>query len=471
MAERFTILIVDDDEDILASCKVQFKRRFGEVITSSDPRNIPALMAQYQFDAILLDMNFKADDISGKDGLHWLSRILKIEPQAVVILITAFSSVDAAVEAMKLGAYDFIEKPWNNERLATTLTAAITLRRSRQEAEHFRQTSRMLNEDMQRLHHPIIGQSKAIQELLALVRRAAPTDANVLILGENGTGKELVARELHALSKRSDEPFISVDLSSIPSTLLESELFGHKKGAFTDAREDRLGRFQAANKGTFFLDEIGNLPLHLQPKLLTALENREVTPIGGKRSEAIDIRLVSATNASKEDLLNPKLFRPDLLYRFNTVEVQLPALRDRADDIPILANAFVREYARKYNRNIDSISDSAMELLMENGWPGNIRELRYSIERAIILTDGDELGPQDFRQLIGNTKQSPSPDIDSASHVTMEKRPEDRQTLMDIEKTSIERALKRYDGNVAFAAKELGLTRTSLYRRIKKFGL
>ena len=469
MTERSIILIVDDDEDILASCKVQFKRRFGEVVTTNDPRNIPSLMAQYQFDAILLDMNFEADDISGKDGLHWLSRILKIEPQAVVILITAFSSVDAAVEAMKLGAYDFVEKPWNNERLATTLTAAIKLRRSRQEAEHFRQTSRMLNEDRQRLHHPIIGQSKAIQELLSLVRRAAPTDANVLILGENGTGKELIARELHALSRRSDEAFVSVDLSTIPSTLLESELFGHKKGAFTDAREDRMGRFQAANKGTFFLDEIANLPLNLQPKLLTALENREVTPIGGKHPEALDIRLVSATNASKEDLLDPRLFRPDLLYRFNTVEVQLPALRERTDDIPLLANTFVREYARKYNRHVDSISDTAMQLLMESSWPGNVRELRYSIERAIILADGDELGPEDFRQLLGSA--APSPGAVKDDQPARGEPPADHQTLRDIEKTSIERVLKSYDGNVALAARELGLTRTSLYRRIKKFEL
>jgi DNA-binding NtrC family response regulator len=471
MTERSIILVVDDDADILASCKVQFKRRFGEVITTDDPRNIPALMAQYQFDAILLDMNFEADDISGKDGLHWLSRIMKIEPQAVVILITAFSSVDAAVEAMKLGAYDFIEKPWNNERLATTLTAAITLQRSRQEAEYFRQTSRMLNEDIQRLHHPILGQSVAIRELLAIVRRAAPTEANVLILGENGTGKELIARELHALSKRSDEAFISVDLSTIPSTLLESELFGHKKGAFTDAREDRLGRFQAANKGTFFLDEIANLPLNMQPKLLTALENREVTPIGGKRSESLNIRLVSATNATKEDLLDPKLFRPDLLYRFNTVEVQLPALRHRADVIPILANAFVREYARKYNRSVDSISDPAMQLLMENNWPGNIRELRYSIERAIILADADELGTQDFRQLISTAKRTSSSEISTVSQEPSNQVPTNGQTLHDIEKASIEHVLKRFDGNVAYAAKELGLTRTSLYRRIKKFDL
>jgi two-component system response regulator HydG len=471
MTERSIILVVDDDEDILASCKVQFKRRFGEVITTSDPRNIPALMAQHQFDAILLDMNFEADDISGKDGLHWLGRIMQIEPQSVVILITAFSSVDAAVEAMKLGAYDFIEKPWNNERLATTLTAAITLRRSRQEAERFRQTSRMLNEDIQRLHHPIIGQSQAIQDVLAIVRRAAPTDANVLILGENGTGKELIARELHALSQRSEEAFISVDLSTIPGTLLESELFGHKKGAFTDAREDRLGRFQAANKGTFFLDEIGNLPLNLQPKLLTALENREVTPIGGKHSEAIDIRLVSATNATKEDLLNPQLFRPDLLYRFNTVEVQLPALRQRVDDIPILANAFVREYARKYNRNVDSISDSAMQLLMENSWPGNIRELRYSIERAIILAEGDELGTQDFRQLTLAAQIATGSGEATPTQKTPDQASTQGQTLHDIEKASIEKVLDRYDGNVANAARELGLTRTSLYRRIKKFGL
>jgi DNA-binding NtrC family response regulator len=252
---------------------------------------------------------------------------------------------------------------------------------------------------------------------------------------------------------------------------LESELFGHKKGAFTDAHDDRLGRFQAANKGTFFLDEIGNLPLNLQPKLLTVLENREVTPIGGKHSEAIDIRLVSASNATKEDLLNPQLFRPDLLYRFNTVEVQLPALRQRADDIPILANAFVREYARKYNRNVDSISDSAMQLLMENSWPGNIRELRYSIERAIILAEGDELGTQDFRQLTVAAQIATGSGAATATQKNPDQASTHGQTLHDIEKASIEKVLDRYDGNVAHAARELGLTRTSLYRRIKKFGL
>jgi DNA-binding NtrC family response regulator len=471
MTDHSTILIVDDDEDILGSFKVQFKRRFGQIITASDPRTIPALMAEHQFDVILLDMNFEADDVSGKDGLHWLGRIMQLEPKAVVILITAFSTVDAAVEAMKLGAYDFVEKPWNNDRVAATLAAAIKLRKSRDEADHFRETSRMLNEDVQRLHHPIIGQSRAIQDVLTVVRRAAPTDANVLILGENGTGKGLIAREVHALSKRAEEAFIPVDLSAIPATLLESELFGHKKGAFTDAREDRLGRFQAANKGTFFLDEIGNLPLTLQPKLLTALENREVTPIGGKRSEAIDIRLISATNANKQDLLDPMIFRPDLLYRFNTVEIQVPALRDRADDIPILANAFVREYARKYNRHVDSINDSAMELLMTNKWPGNIRELRYSIERAIILTDDEVLGPQDFRQLIATPPHTLQEGTGPDRQSIVDETPTVGQTLHDIEKASIERVLKRYDGNVANAANELGLTRTSLYRRIKKFGL
>jgi DNA-binding NtrC family response regulator len=459
MSENANILIIDDDEDILNACRLLLKKRFGNIFTANDPHKIPALMAQTDFQAILLDMNFRPGDNSGEQGLRWLRRILETDPNAVVIMVTAFSSVDAAVEAMKLGAHDFIEKPWSNEKLVSTLNAAIQLRRTRDEANRFKQTSRMLAEDMQRRHHPIIGQSQALQDVLSMVRKAAPTDANVLVLGENGTGKELIAREIHALSLRADEAFVQVDLGAVPATLLDSELFGHKKGAFTDAREDRMGRFQAADKGTFFLDEIGNLPLSLQPKLLTVLENRTITPVGATRAESIDIRLVSATNVSAEDLKNPQVFRPDLLYRLNTVEIRLPPLRERRDDIPLLVNAFVRDYTRKYNRPVEGISNDAMSLLMSYQWPGNVRELRYSVERAVILADGHELGIEDFIALADNLPGLATP------------APVSGQTLDDIERTTIAQALRENQGNISHAAKALGLTRASLYRRIEKYGL
>jgi len=458
LAGQTNILIVDDDGDLLGVCRVLLKKRFDLVVTCQDPNDIPGLMAERDFQVVMLDMNFNPGASSGEEGLYWLSKILEIDPSAVVIMVTAFSSVGAAVEAMKMGAHDFIEKPWNNERLFTTLEAAVRLRRSREEAQRFKQHNRILTEDISRRHHPIIGQSEPINEVLSIVRKAAPTDANVLILGENGTGKELVAREIHALSMRANQAFITVDLGAVPATLLDSELFGHKKGAYTDAREDRMGRFQAADKGTFFLDEIGNLPLSLQPKLLQALETRKITPLGSLREEPIDIRLVSATNISRQEIRDPGIFRPDLLYRLNTVEICLPTLRERVDDIPLLANAFVREYNGKYNRHIDKISNQAMDLLMDYLWPGNIRELRYCIERAIILAEGNTLDKGDFSSLVKD------------SFPPTHQAEETAQTLDEIEKISIEQALRRNQGNVAHTANELGLTRTSLYRRIKRLG-
>lgn len=454
VTERTNILVVDDDEDLLSICRVLLRKRFTEIVTCTDPHDIPGLMAEKEFHAVLLDMNFRPGAGSGKEGLHWLGRIVEIDPDAVVIMVTAFSNVSAAVEAMKLGAHDFIEKPWNNERLVSTLEAAVRLRRSRDEAGRLKQHNRMLTEDISRLHHPIIGQSDAINRVLSLVRKAAPTDANVLILGENGTGKELVAREVHALSRRSQQAFVTVDLGAVPATLLDSELFGHKKGAYTDAREDRMGRFQAADGGTFFLDEIGNLPLNLQPKLLNALETRQVTPLGSLRALPVDIRLISATNVSRSELMDPESFRPDLLYRLNTVEIHLPPLRERGDDIPLMANTFVREYTAKYNRHIEGISNRAMKQLMEYSWPGNVRELRYCIERAVILADGSDLDSEDFASLaIGSPPAVP-----------------DGKTLDDMEKLAIEQALERHDGNIAHTAEELGLTRATLYRRIKRLG-
>ena len=458
MADRAKILIVDDDEDILRICRLVLKKRFGQVITSNTPEMIPQLMAETEFDAILLDMNFEPGDHSGRDGLKWLSKILNQDERAVVILITAFSTVDAAVEAMKRGAADFIEKPWNNEKLISTITVALRLRRAQTESKGLRQHIRILSEDISRQYHPIVGQSWAMKRVMDIIGKAAPTDANVLILGENGTGKELVAREIHARSQRANEVFVSVDLSAVPESLLESELFGHKKGSFTDAREDRLGRFQTAEGGTFFLDEIGNLPLSVQPKLLTALENRKVTPIGGERPESIDIRLISATNIPPSEMKNSDVFRPDLLYRLNTVEIHVPALRERVDDIPLLVDSFLSEYSRKYNRSMYSISDDVLALLMAYDWPGNIRELRYSIERAVILNDGDELNLHDFASLDGSG--------DTAVLTDREDR-----SLEQIEEAAIRRVLAKHQGNVTNTAKELHLTRTSLYRRIKKYEL
>jgi DNA-binding NtrC family response regulator len=458
VTDRAKILIVDDDEDILGICRMVLKKRFGQVITSNTPEMIPQLMAETEFDAILLDMNFEPGDHSGRDGLKWLSKILEHDERAVVILITAFSSVDAAVEAMKRGAADFIEKPWNNEKLISTITVAVRLRRAQTESKGLRQHIRILSEDMSRRYHPIVGQSWAMKRVMDIIGKAAPTDANVLILGENGTGKELVAREIHARSQRANEVFVSVDLSAVPESLLESELFGHKKGSFTDAREDRLGRFQTAEGGTFFLDEIGNLPLSVQPKLLTALENRKVTPIGGERPEPIDIRLISATNVAPSEMKNSGVFRPDLLYRLNTVEIHVPALRERVDDIPLLVDSFLSEYTRKYNRSMYAISDDALALLMAYDWPGNIRELRYSIERAVILNDGDELNLHDFASLDGSGDAAVLTDCEDGS-------------LEQIEEAAIRRVLAKHRGNVTNAAKELDLTRTSLYRRIKKYEL
>lgn len=457
---RTNILIVDDDADILTACRLLLKKHFDRVVTTNKPEFIPDLMAREEFQAILLDMNFKAGETSGREGLKWLNQILQIDPGAVVILFTAFSSVDAAVEAMKMGAADFIEKPWKNEKLVTTMKAAARLRKAQGEASRLKQQNRVLSDEIKRFHQPILGSSTAINKVLNLIEKAAPTEANILILGENGTGKELIAREIHARSNRANEVFVSVDLGAVSGSLFESELFGHKKGAFTDAREDRGGRIRAAEKGTLFLDEVGNLPLSLQPKLLAALENRTVTPVGETRSFDFDVRLISATNASPESLKDNTKFRPDLLYRLNTVEIHAPPLRDRKGDIPILARAFLSQFAKKYNRPTLDFDPRSLEILEANPWPGNIRELRHCIERAVILSEKEQLGPDDFD---GGFPKSGK--IDPSGMAV------GNQTLDEVEKAVVEQSLARHKGNISKAAKELGLTRTSLYRRIEKYEL
>ena len=463
MEQSASILIVDDDEDILTAGSLLLKRHFEDVVTLRSPEKIPALLKKKSFDAILLDMNYEAHVTTGKEGLSWLSRILEIDPEAVVILITAYSSVGAAVEAMKRGAIDFVEKPWKNEKLIATLTAAINLRRTREEASKLRQKNRTLTQESAKPDQEIIGQSSALQKILKLAARAAPTDANVIITGENGTGKELIAREIHRLSNREDQAFMAVDLGALSENLFESELFGHKKGAFTDAREDRTGRFLAADKGTLFLDEIGNLPLHLQPKLLAVLEQRKITPVGSDGPISIDVRVISATNLPAVKMKDETVFRQDLLYRLNTVEIHVPPLRERKEDIPILVQTFAEQYSKKYHRPLIRVSPEAMQKLQNYNWPGNIRALRHAVERAVILAENKILEKGDFA--LDRTEEGPNPSTDGNSHGR------EKETLYDLEKSAVERALENHGNNISRAAKELGLTRTSLYRRMKKYGL
>lgn len=459
MSKPGRILIVDDDEDILTAGRLLLRRHFEDVETLADPTGIPERLAQADFDAVLLDMNFGPGESSGRQGLEWLARILEIEPNLAVVMITAHGGVDTAVEAMKHGAVDFVAKPWQNEKVVATLSAAVELHQRRVETESLRSVNRLLGQPDRSETSPIIGSSAALAEVLSLVQRAAPTDANVLILGENGTGKELIARELHRQSQRAGRSFLAVDMGSISESLFESELFGHRKGAFTGANEDRAGRFQAADGGTLFLDEIGNLPLHLQPKLLTALEQRRVTPVGTDRAQAVDVRIVSATNVPVETLLDERRFRPDLLFRLNTVEITVPPLRERREDIVPIARHYLELYSRKYGKDGKSFSPAAEQALVEDPWPGNVRALRHAVERAVILAPGDTIAPEDL-SLGAAARPAATPVAAPTVH-----------NLDQMERQTIEKVLRKHGFNISRAAKELGLTRASLYRRMEKHGL
>lgn len=461
------ILIVDDDDDILTAGRLLLKRHFGKVDTCNKPENIPTLLAKTQYSAILLDMNFGPGESSGKQGYSWLQKILQLDPQAVVVMITAHGDMNTAVEAMKLGATDFIAKPWQNEKVVATLSSAVALSNTRNEAKQLRSTNKLLAEASNLLNgQQILGQSQAMREVLTLIELSAPTDANVLILGENGTGKELVARELHARSLRANNVFMAVDLGAITETLFESELFGHKKGAFTGANEDRIGRIKAADGGTLFLDEIGNLPLHLQAKLLTALEQRKITPVGDNRSIEFDARVVAATNLTREKLSDENTFRQDLLFRLNTVEVNLPPLRQRVADIHPIAHYYLEHYSKKYHKPVKPISEAALAAMHAYHWPGNIRALRHALERAVILSRGDQLSASDFQ--LENTADAPA---DTSTKATSNIDTQNELNLEKIEQRTISLALKRYNFNISHAAKALGLTRAALYRRMEKYGL
>jgi DNA-binding NtrC family response regulator len=452
------ILIIDDNEDLLFAAKMLLKKHAKEVMIEKDPRRIPFLINNNSYDVILLDMNFREDTTSGKEGFYWLNQIKEIDPKAVVILITAFGDVEMAVQALKEGATDFILKPWQNEKLIATLSSAIKLKESYNEVDKLQKKQKQLQTDLKKPYSDIIGASASMKNIFSIIDKVAQTDANVLILGENGTGKELIARAIHDRSLRKDEIFVGVDMGAITETLFESELFGHKRGAFTDAKDDRAGRFEIADKGTLFLDEIGNLSMPLQSKLLTVLQRREVTRIGTNKAIPVDIRLICATNMHVHEMVMENTFRQDLLYRINTVEIFLPPLRERQDDIPTLANHFLKSYSQKYRKNFTGFRPAAMELLQRYQWPGNIRELQHAIERAIIMAEGDELDSRDFFFLSAKPASEKAP-----TAVTL--------NLDDMERSTIQRAIDKNGGNISKAAKELGLTRASLYRRLEKYGL
>jgi DNA-binding NtrC family response regulator len=454
------ILIIDDNEDLLKAAKIFLKRHFAQVYTETNPDLIPMLLANEMFDVVLLDMNFKKDVSSGQEGFYWLDRILQIDSSAVVVLITAYGDVNLAVKAIKEGATDFILKPWENEKLLATLHAALQLRNSKLEVNELKTREQQIYMDLDRKYKDIIGNSAVMQKVFETIDRVAKTDANVLILGENGTGKELIARAIHRNSGRASGPFVGVDLGSITASLFESEFFGHKKGSFTDAREDRVGRFEQAHKGTLFLDEIGNIPLALQAKLLAALQNRQITRVGANQPINVDIRLISATNMAINEMVNTQQFRQDLLYRINTIEIKLPPLRERTEDIPLLTNHFIEHYAKKYNKEVRKAGEPLLKRMEKYHWPGNIRELQHSIERAVIMSNKPILQPEDLFLNKGNMAEKAS-EMVSLEHLNIE----------DVERILIRKALQKHNGHITKAADELGLTRSSLYRRMDKYGL
>ncbi len=462
-----TVLVVDDKEDVLTAIRLLLKEHAEAVYTTKNPATIPALLEEAPCDVVLLDMNFTRDASSGREGFTWLRRVLEIDPSVVVVMITAYGSVEKAVRAMKEGAADFIVKPWENARLVEAVRAGVELGRSRR-AALLREGERAEGQAGGKgaaasAEDEMIGQSAAMQSVFQAIEKVAATEANVLILGENGTGKELAARALHRRSKRAEGPFVTADLGALSETLFESELFGHAKGAFTGADAARAGRFEAAEGGTLFLDEIGNVPPPLQKKLLTALQRREVVRVGETRARPVDLRLVAATNQPLYQMVEENAFRQDLLYRINTVELRLPPLRERAGDIPLLARRFLRAYAQKYERAAERFGEEALEKMKNYRWPGNVRELKHTVERAVIMGEGATIRAADL------TLSAPQPATT---------RPEERDALgagsLDLERlerAAVRKALSKHGGNVSRAADELGISRKALYRRIEKYGL
>jgi DNA-binding NtrC family response regulator len=449
------LLIVDDHKQVLKALTQLLEPEYGGITGISNPNQITGLLNREEFDVILLDMNFSAGVNTGNEGIYWLNSILKSDPSAVVVMMTAYADVSLAVRAIREGATDFVVKPWDNQKLIATLKAAYKLRQSKQENKKLRDRQKQITRGIIRQAGPLIGKSPGMESVLRVLKKVAKTDADVLVIGENGTGKELIVKELHQLSHRAEEPFVSIDVGTITETLFESEMFGHVKGAFTDAREERTGWFETAAGGTLFLDEIGNLSLTMQSKLLAAIQNRIICKVGSKTPIPVNIRLICATNKNLEEMVSKGLFREDLYYRINTIVIPIPPLRDRGEDIILLAGHFLREYADKYEKFNLKFSQKTIDMLVLHNWPGNVRELRHTIEKAVILCDGDVLTPNDLN--IGTfaqtfIRQGPS-------------------TYAEIEKQALVTALRNNEGNVLKTAKELQLARQTLYNKMKKYNL
>ncbi|WP_440880980.1 sigma-54-dependent transcriptional regulator [Tenacibaculum sp. C7A-26P2] len=450
-----TILIIDDDDDILFSARISLKKYFTEIITINSPKKIGNILIDSIVDVVLLDMNYHIGFEDGKEGLYWLKYIKELSAETTVILMTAFGSVNLAVEAIKQGASDFILKPWNTEKLFGIVSAGVELARSKRKTTQWKTVHDKNNEEFHERSEHIIGNSVAMQSAIQLVKKVAPTDANILILGENGTGKYVFAKEIHIESNRKNAPFIHVDLGSLNENLFESELFGYVKGAFTDAHKDSIGRFELAKGGTIFLDEIGNLSLHLQAKLLTVIQNRKITRLGEGKERKIDVRIICATNAPIHEMVEEKTFRQDLLFRINTIELNLPPLRERQEDILILAKYFLKRLNKKYRKNIQGFTKEATNELSNYFWPGNIREVEHIIERAVIMTEENTIQLNDLQF----SKKKLGVSIDN------------NLNLEETEKLLIQKALEKHNGNISKAAKDLGLTRAALYRRLEKYNL
>ncbi|TDO28202.1 sigma-54-dependent transcriptional regulator [Sediminibacterium goheungense] len=451
--KKASILVIDDDPDVLTAVRLLLRPEVKEVVTEKNPEQLPALLGAGDFDLVLLDMNFNASINTGNEGIFWLKRIKEIKPNIAVIMITAYGDIDLAVRSLKDGASDFMVKPWHNEKLldtiATVLKGSVAVKGNDPNNKAFASG---------KMGNMMLGESEVMQEIFYKLSKIAPTDANILILGENGTGKDLIAAAIHKQSLRVNGPYVKVDVGSLTESLFESELFGHKKGAFTDARDDRAGRFETAHEGTLFLDEIGNITLQQQAKLLTVLQNRQVTRLGTNQAVPVDIRLICATNLPLQELANENKFRKDLIYRINTVEIVVPPLRKRKQDIPLLANHFARMYAAKYFKPNISMADSAIEKLQQYSFPGNVRELQYTIERAIIMAESELIEAKD---LLFSPLENPVTDTEDTAELK----------LSTLEKNTIMKVIDKHNGNISKAAKELGLTRTALYRRLSKYEL
>lgn len=450
MNKQGTIVVVDDNKAILTALQMLLNTCFSKVFTLPSPNTLLTTLDKEAVDVVLMDMNFSAGINNGNEGLYWLGAVKKQFPAIEVILFTAYADIDLAVKGIKEGATDFVVKPWSNAKLLATLQTAYNLGKSRQEVKQLKNIKRELVPGTSMYW----GKSEAMRQLRTLINKVAGTDANILITGENGTGKEMLAREIHALSRQKDELLVCVDMGAITETLFESELFGHVKGAFTDARNERTGKFEVASNGTLFLDEIGNLPFHLQAKLLTAIQSRSIVKVGSNTPVPVSIRLICATNRNLEKMVTGKLFREDLLYRINTIHVEIPPLRERKEDILPLADLFLVKYASRYNKSGIKISAEAREKLLEYPWYGNIRELEHTIEKAVIISDGDILKSAAFAL-------PHKLDVPETAAFTLE----------DMEKNMVRKAMQKHEGNLSAVAAELGITRQTLYNKMKKYGI